>query len=228
MCWSTADANRPLVSVVVPVADSPVSLVERALRSVLQQDYREIEAVVAAAPDPALSAMIDRLADQRLRLVVVPTPADLPADPEWRHSAIEASALAAGAAAARGSWIAPLGPESEFTPDHVSLLLNTAVEHRLEFVYGQARVDLEGMEPFTIGAWPPFAEGVLTLGSELYSARLHEVARYDPEAWRELGAAPWTQWSAFIMAGVRMANAEAVVVRVTTWSQISSGTAAAI
>jgi glycosyltransferase involved in cell wall biosynthesis len=222
MCWSAEDADRPLVSVVVPVAEAPVSLVERALRSVLQQDYPEIEAVVAAAPDPELSAMIDRLADSRLRLVDVPTPADLPADPVWRRSAVEAAALAAGTGAARGAWIAPLSPESEFTPNHVSLLLDTAVEHGLEFVYGQAKVALEGVEPFTIGSWPPISQGVLTLGSELYSARLHEVASYDPEAWRELGMAPWTQWSAFVRAGVRMANAEAVVAQVTSWSQSSS------
>lgn len=222
MCWPAEDADGPLVSVVVPATESPVSLVERALRSVLQQDYPEIEAVVAAAPDPELSAMIDRLADDRLRLVDVTTPPDLPADPVWRHSALEAAALAAGAGAARGSWIAPLGPESEFTPDHVSLLLDTAAEYGLEFVYGQARVALEGAAPFMLGAWPPIAQGVLTLGSELYSARLHEVASYDPEAWRELGSAPWTQWSAFIRAGVRMANAEAVVAQVTSWSQSSS------
>jgi hypothetical protein len=222
MCWPTEDADRPLVSVVVPVAESPVSLVERALRSVLQQDYLEIEAVVAAAQDPALSAMIDRLADDRLRLVDVPTPADLPADPVWRHSALEDAALAVGAEAARGSWIAPLGPESEFTPDQVSLLLNTAVEHGLEFVYGRAKVALEGVEPFLIGSWPPIAQGVLPLGSELYSARLGEVASYDREAWRELGAAPWTQWSAFVRAGVRMACAQAVVAHVSNLTQASS------
>jgi hypothetical protein len=174
---------------------------------------------VAAAPDPELAAMIDRLKDDRLRLVDVPTSIELPADPVWRHSALEATALAAGAGAAKGSWIAPLGPESEFTTDHVSLLLEAAIENDLEFVYGQARIALDGMEPFTLGYWPPIAQSVLTLGSELYSARLNEVSGYDQDAWRELGMAPWAQWSAFVRAGVRMANAETVVAHMTSWTQ---------
>jgi glycosyltransferase involved in cell wall biosynthesis len=218
-CWSSDDADRPLVSVVVPVAESPVSLVERALRSVLQQDYPEIEVVLAAAPDPKLCAMVERLADDRVRLVDVPYPADLPLDPAWRHAALEAAALAAGAERAHGSWIAPLGPECEFTPDHVSMLLDRAVANGLEFVYGQAKVALDGMKPFVIGSWPPNAKAVLTIGSELYSARLREVAAYDAEAWRELEMAPWTQWSAFVRAGVRMANAETIVTEVRNWTQ---------
>jgi len=228
VCWPVEDADKPLVSVVVPVAESPIPLVERALTSILRQDYSKIEAVVAGAPSRELSALIDRLADDRLRIVAVPSPIDLPADPAWRHSALEAAALSSGAAAACGSWIAPLSPETEFTPDHVSVLLDAAVEHGLEFVYGQARVSLESGDPFVLGSWPPIAAAVLTLGSELYSARLLEVATYDPEAWRELVPTPWAHWSAFIRAGVRIANAEAVVTNLARWDPDSSVAASAL
>jgi hypothetical protein len=51
---------------------------------------------------------------------------------------------------------------------------------------------------------------------------LREIASYDPEAWRELGMAPWTQWAEFVRAGVRMANAETVVVQMRSWRSDSS------
>jgi glycosyltransferase involved in cell wall biosynthesis len=226
-CWPVEDGEGPLVSVVVPVAESPVPLVERAIRSALAQDYEPFEIIVAAAPDAHLAALISRLHDDRIKLVDVPTPLDLPAAEAWRRSALEAAALVAGTAASRGAWIAPLGPESEFTPDHISILLEAAIENRLEFIYGQATVVLEGRPPFLLGLWPPIADAVLTLGSEVYSAKLLEIAGYDGESWRELRAAPWQQWSAFVAAGVRMANAETILTTVSTWTGDDDSHAAA-
>lgn len=222
VCWSPEDADRSTVSIVVPVVESSAALVERALRSALAQDYGEIEVVVAAAADRTPSALINRLNDPRVRLVEVPTPLDLPVQPAWRRSALEAAALQAATEAARGSWIAPLRPEAELTPDHVSLLLETAVENKLEFIYGRVTVALDGQEEFELGFWPPIAQAVLTVGSELYATRLLEVAGYDPEAWRELAPAPWAQWASFVRAEVRMANVEVVVARVASLAASSA------
>jgi hypothetical protein len=48
----------------------------------------------------------------------------------------------AGVALARWLWIAPLGDDDAFGPEHVERLLAHARNRRLEFVYGRIRLIL--------------------------------------------------------------------------------------
>jgi hypothetical protein len=121
--------------------------------------------------------------------------------------------LAAAELIATGAWIAPLSPEAAFDPNHIDTLLSVLIENDLEFVYGQAVVDLGAGRQAILGAWPPKPDGVFTIGTELYSSRLREVAPFDSEAWRDAETSGWAKWRCLADAGVRMASIEAPV----TW-----------
>jgi glycosyltransferase involved in cell wall biosynthesis len=213
VCWPPLDAADPVVTVIVPVVDEPTALVLRAVGSVLSGSHDRLEIVVAmpAARADAFGSLAGL--DARLRLLPVEPP-DRPGagGAATSREAWTGHLLDAAVRASSGAWVAPLSPEAVFDPGHVATLLAVATEHRLEFVYGQAGVTFGGGEPFLIGAWPPNPDGVLTIGSELFSRRLFEVARFDPEAWREAEAPGWRFWRSLATAGVRMASVETPVV----------------
>ena len=83
-------------------------------------------------------------------------------------------AFNAGVARARGLWIAPLGDDDEFAPDHVERLLRAARERRLEFVYGRGRVLLPDGRETSLGEFPPRLTQV-GLQSALYHAGLRFI-----------------------------------------------------
>ena len=213
-CWAPADAIDPLVSVIVPVIDEPVALVERAVRSILAGSHARLEVLIATPAGSAADRLAAlALADARVRLVPADPPPRIPADAEAARSTWTGRLLEAGMDAASGAWVAPLGPEAEFTVDHIEVLLAVAVEHELEFVYGRAVVDLGSDGQLALGAWPPNPDGVLTGGSELFSRQLAAVARFDPEAWREAESPGWAFWRSLLEAGVRIAGLETTVTR---------------
>ena len=213
VAWTPSDGVDPLVSVIVPVVDEPPGLVRRAIASVLAGTHPRLEVILAATEgrDPLGSARRD---DPRVRLVSVDLPASDPAVAmDAGRSAATGRLLRAAIGAAEGAWIAPLGPEAEFEPDHIEILLGIALEHELEFVYGQAAVEVEGGGQLILGAWPPAAHDVLTIGTELLARRLTEVTEVDPEAWRDAETPGWAMWRSLIQAGVRMAGIDHVVTR---------------
>ncbi len=216
-CWGPEDAVDPLVSVVIPVVDETDRLVRRAVRSALAGSHERVEVIVVRPAWDAHEGLGDPHAlpqDPRVRLVPARRAGKMPpAGTAMARAATSGLLLRAGLAAARGQWIAPLSPEGEFEFDHIEVLLGVALEHQVEFVYGQALIDAGRSVGVLIGSWPPNADEVLTLSTELFARQLVAVADVDPDAWRE-GATPgWALWRAFIESGVRMAGIEHVVTR---------------
>src|SRR5207244_2022670 len=120
----------------------------RSIASAEAQTYRHVEVVLA---EPSVDLMAASLPE---------------GDPELLFVAIsqltEAAALTAEAAAARGgSWILPLPAGVELEPDAVETLVEVALQHELEFVYGEGAVVLGDGRNVAIGSWPPSPEGLL-------------------------------------------------------------------
>ncbi len=96
--------NRPLVSAVIPTRDRPHRLA-CAIRSALRQSWPNMEVVVVVdGPDPATTALLETVADGRLRVIFLP---------EWRGGC---DARNAGVRAALGEWIALLDDDDEWLP----------------------------------------------------------------------------------------------------------------
>lgn len=211
-CGVPAAADSPaLVSVVVPVADEPDAAVLRAVGSALASTHGTLEVLIAVDGErppgvaEALAAADPRVQVRRVETCQTLPPGDAP------RAAWQGRLLAAGVAAGHGDWIAPLAPDAEFRPDHVEVMLGIALEHELEFVYGQAAVVAPGAAPVLLGAWPPTADEVLTVATELFAAGLADVVPLDPDAWRDGDTTGWAFWRSAMAAGVRMAGIDYVV-----------------
>ncbi len=212
VCWPDGADDNPLVSVVIPTYSRGRILVERSLASVLSQTYGNIEVVVVGdhATEETLEA-IRTVDDPRVRFEDLPERSPYPSDPEAAWMCVGSRPYNHGVELARGSWIAPQADDDEFTPDHIETLLSVALEHRLEFVYGDSWMELPEGPWIRLGMWPPRQAGFCA-GAALYSSGLSFIGE-DEECWREGMPNDWDMWNRMMQAGVRAGHVEHIVFR---------------
>lgn len=105
--------STPIVSVVIPTFGRP-QLLMRAVTSVLNQTFGEIEVIVVVdGDDPATMAALAEVADPRFRVIV---------HPQQRGPGI---ARNTGALAGEGRWIALLDDDDEWLPEKLAEQLAT-------------------------------------------------------------------------------------------------------
>ncbi len=103
-----------LISVIVPTTRRPV-LVQRALRSVLGQTYRNLEVIVVVdGPNPETVSALAKVTDKRLKVLQVDAPNGAGA------------ARNRGAAIASGEWFAFLDDDDEWLPEKLERQLAAA------------------------------------------------------------------------------------------------------
>jgi len=166
------DSSDPLVSVVIPTWNRVETLIKRAIPSALAQTHRNIEVIVVGdASPPAVTAAVSAMGDARVRFhnLSLRGPYDEDAYRAWL--AAGTPGINTGVALAQGQWIAVLGDDDSFTPDHVERLLTVARDRRAEFVYGRIRQHSSDGSVTLLGDSPPRL-GQIGLQSALYHAGL--------------------------------------------------------
>lgn len=202
---------EPLVSVVIPTWNRPRELVERAIPSALGQTHGRVEVIVVGDCSPAeVGEAVAAVGDERVSFENLTLRGPYLDDDYRGWLAAGTPAFNAGVARARGLWIAPLGDDDEFAPDHIERLLRAARERRLEFVYGRGRVLLpDGRETF-LGEFPPRLTQV-GLQSALYHSGLRFI---ELELGHALFEKPndWGMVHRMMRVGVRMGMVDEVTV----------------
>lgn len=152
--------HEPLVSVPIPTFNSPGTLVDRALASVLSQTYRNWEAIVVGdhCTDETEQRML-AIGDPRIRFHNLSVREHDPDDP-WERWAVRGSVpRSVGIEMSAGLWIAPLSHDDAWDADHLETLLSEARAYRSEIAYSRMRVVAsdESVRPpaSSIGAYPP-------------------------------------------------------------------------
>lgn len=138
--WTTA--IDPLVSVLIPTFNRVGLLFTRALPSVLNQTYTNLDTIVAdhGSTDTTASLTYDTgkslvtVSDPRVRVIHVPRRRTYPPTAENHWLAGPVDPLNAALTAARGAWLARIDDDDEWTPDHVEKLLRFAQAGNYEFV----------------------------------------------------------------------------------------------
>jgi hypothetical protein len=212
VCWPEEAADNPLVSVVIPTYSRGRILVERSIASVLAQTYRNIEVVVVGdhATTETLAA-IRSVDDPRVRFEDLPVRSPYPADPELAWMCVGSRPYNRALELARGAWIANQADDDEFTPDHIETLLSVALEHRLEFVYGDSWMEMPDANWIRLGEWPP-RQGGFCAGSVLHAAALKFIT-VDEECWRDGEPNDWNMWHRMLDAGVRAGHVDRILFR---------------
>jgi glycosyltransferase involved in cell wall biosynthesis len=142
------------VSAVIPTRNRP-QLVQRAVRSALAQEYKDLEVVVVVdGPDHATENALAELSDRRLRVIILPKPVGA------------ASARNLGVRAAWGDWVAFLDDDDEWLPQKTALQMMAVQSSR--FLYPLASSQLIARTSRYELVWPrtspsqPLCEYLLT------------------------------------------------------------------
>lgn len=154
------EEREPLVSIPIPTFNSPETLVERALASVLSQTHRNWEAIVVGdrCTDDT-EQRVRAIGDPRIRFHNLNVRESDPEDP-WERWAVRGSVpRSVGIEMATGRWIAPLSHDDAWDPDHLATLVGEAQTHRAEIAYSRMRVvageETVRLAASSIGAFPP-------------------------------------------------------------------------
>jgi glycosyltransferase involved in cell wall biosynthesis len=158
----------PMVTAVIPTRNRP-ELVTRAVRSALEQTYKQMEVVVVIdGPGAATVNELAKLSDDRLRVIVLP------------RSLGGSGARNAGVEAARGTWIALLDDDDEWLPVKIDLQMQLASRSR--FRYPIVGTQLFGRRDQYEVVWPritpyePLSEYLLARNSWSYGEGLMQTS----------------------------------------------------
>ncbi len=133
---SVYEKKSPLVSVCISTYNRGRLLVERSLKSVFEQDYKNLEIIVVGDRcTDNTPELIGRIKDERIRFVNLPVQGRYPEEP-WRRW------LVAGAAPrnhamnlATGDFITHLDDDDEYTPDRINKLVKFIQTTRADIVW---------------------------------------------------------------------------------------------
>src|SRR5688572_2449188 len=202
---------EPLVSVIVSTYDRAELLRERALPSMLAQDYERWELlVIGDGMDEGQARLLRGIPDRRVFFHNLRTRGRYPNDFGRAWCVVGSKAANFGLRIARGRWVCHLDDDDEYTPSHFSRLLGLARERRVEWVHGNALLrPLDGEGEVCIGSAFP------TLGRIAQAATLYHAGpktfRYNPLCWRYDYPGDWDLWDRFLEAGVTHAHLAEVV-----------------
>ena len=173
--------SKPSVSVVTPTWQRHDLLLNRAVPSVVGQDYPAIEHIIVSdGPDPVLRKELIRYDG----LAAVTRFAELPEhDPEaqWGHYA-----RLHGLDLAKGEYIAYHDDDNSWHSYHVRLLVRALEETGADFAYPLMAV--HGRGEYVIGTDPP-AEGQIDTSMIVHRRELLDVA-----TWRWYPGIPTIDW----------------------------------
>lgn len=200
----------PLVSILIATYNRPKCLTQRAIKSVLNQTYENFEIVVVGdhCTEETVKA-VSEIDDERLIFHNLPERGKYPEDPvlRWMVAGVTPSNKAIDMAS--GEWLGPLDDDDAFSPDHIEVLLNHALENDYEMVYGKVLNEEENGHWSTLGSYP-LQEKEISRMAVLYHSNL-SFMKYDINSWKYYQPGDWNLWRRMKEAGVKIGFVDEVV-----------------
>ncbi|TFD86269.1 glycosyltransferase family 2 protein [Cryobacterium serini] len=203
---------EPLVSVRIASYRKTEELIDVAIASVRKQSYERYEIVIVNdGPNDRTRRALGALRDPRIRYYELDERGSYPADQRSRWMVAGTPAANQAAALARGSWIAPLDDDDEFTPDHIGKLLELGRRERAELAYG-ALIQKNMINHTETLVWSdPPAISQFSFQGALYLRELGSVFEYSADAWMLDEPGDWNLIRRMSAAGVTMAATSDIV-----------------
>jgi len=202
--------SNPLVSVIIPTYNRANLLLNRSLPSVLTQTYNNLEVIIVGDHCTDNTEMLlKEKKDPRIKFINLEERGCYPEEPLLRWFVAGVTPLNVGLSECRGKWIANLDDDDTFSPNHIEVLLNFALEQKLEMVYGIVEYEkADGMKDL-IGR-PLLRQGAISRSSTLYKSYL-KYFQYDINSWKLKEPADFNLWRRMKRAGVKIGFLNMVV-----------------
>lgn len=195
--------KQPLVSVLIATYNRAEILTKRTIPSILKQTYQNFEIVIVGDHcTDNTEELIKKINDKRIKFYNLSKRSNYPKDPfnRWmisgsvpRNKAIELCC---------GDWVAPCDDDDEFSEDHIEVLLNYALEHDYEMVYGKVVMEIRPNKWKEKGSYP-LKRGKICHLSVLYHSKL-KFFKYDINSWKYREPCDWNMWRRMKEANVKI------------------------
>jgi glycosyltransferase involved in cell wall biosynthesis len=192
----------PLVTVRVATYGRGRTVVDRAVRSAVEQTYENLEILVIGdrCDRDTVEAMAE-VRDERVRFLNLAERGNYPPLAHHRRKVAGAHPMNVGNLLARGRWIAPCDDDDELTADAIEVRLAACRERRLEMVYSKAEDETEPGIWTSVGR-PPLARSDVSHGSVMFRSELRFMP-YSMTCWKMREPSDWNLWKRMDRIGVR-------------------------
>lgn len=174
--------KQPLISIFTPTYNRNQLLLDRALKSVLNQTYSNWEYIVVSdGPNYDLMMLLGEYQDDRIRFYEIernPNRYPPSVENDWLAGPVMASNKALEVL--KGDWICRLDDDDTWTKDHLEVLLQFAQEGNYDFVSAQYEA-MKHNKKYLVGA---DLNGIGGIQTWLYKAKL-KVFKYNIDCWRK-------------------------------------------
>lgn len=208
LAWTV---ENPLVSIIIPTFHRPKELVEVAIPSALNQSHTNVEVIVVSdGPSASNRAATESVGDPRVRYLELAQHSPKPERRRNRWMVSGAAPVAFALPEVTGHWIALLGDDDEFEPDHIETLLALARQTRAEFAYGALRHrNLVTGQQVEVWSDPPALSNISGQSGLLHGSLAFFST--DDRSWLADEPEDWFRIRRMLAAGVRMAGTRRVI-----------------
>jgi glycosyltransferase involved in cell wall biosynthesis len=176
--------RNPFISVYVPTYNRGSILIERAIKSILRQTYKNFELIIIGdCCTDDTTELVKNIDDVRIKYFNIPTRGyryPPTAINHWYNGPTFASNVALSMI--KGDWIARNDDDDIWTDDHLEKLVNFAIENDFEFVSSHYKTVCEGVEEII-----DMSDNDIPVGGTqtwLYRSYLN-FFKYNPDCWRK-------------------------------------------
>lgn len=197
------DKPEPLVSICIGTYNRAALLMERSLRSCLNQTYRNIEIIVVGdACTDETAKMMAEVSDPRVRFVNLKQRGEYPEEPHLRWMVAGTAPVNHALSMARGDFITHLDDDDEHAPERVEVLLRAMVRERCDLIYHPFRFETPD------GSWQinrakSFRYVSATTSSIFYHRHFRSLP-WDPQAYRYREPGDWNRLRKIRFLGARI------------------------
>lgn len=197
-----SDDDVPLVTVRIATFAAAEGI-RASIESALKQDYPRVEVlVIGDYCDPKTAEVVRSYEDRGVTFINLGRRGQYPIGARQRWMVAGATPMNIGALMAAGSWIAPMDDDDQFSPDHVSRLMDWAQEHGAEMVWSDAAMEnADGSWSPTPG--PPLALGRISHGSVIFRSDISFID-LNRRSYLIDEPADWNLWRRMRNAGVKI------------------------
>lgn len=193
--------KEPLITVCIATYNRGSLLVERSVRSVLNQTYKNLELIVVGdGCTDETQTLLDQIGDKRLRFINLEQRGNYPDNPHFRWMVAGTTPVVHALELARGDFITHLDDDDEFMPDRLEKLLQSIRHSRADIVWHPFWA--EGAD----GKWRlkecmEFRKGQVTTSSVFYHCWFKRIP-WEIEAYQYREPGDWNRFRKFKYLGV--------------------------
>lgn len=206
----------PLVSIIIATYNRSNILINRTLPSILSQTYENFEVVIVG--DRCIdntASLLENFPDKRVRFFDLPRRGKYPSDIKNRWFVQGTAPRNKGMKLAKGDWFVFISDDDILMPNHIEVLLKSAIDLNVEFVSASYETFKNGLkvvvhpQKFVIGGKSAYIGGMQTW---LYKSYL-KCFKWNIHSWRKSWNRPvdYDLQFRFLSSGVKMGHINEIV-----------------